>query len=65
MRMISISRMSAVGGQQMAEEEFMRLKSLRTESASGEDFASTGSFVTRCRPRDTKQVSYRDILAML
>jgi hypothetical protein len=50
----------------MKETEFMKkLKTRRTKSASGEDFASPGSFATPYESRNTQQVSYCDTSVML
>lgn len=42
-----------------------KIDNLRSKSASGEDFASTGSFATPCNPRNSQQVSNRDVLDVL
>lgn len=63
--LILILRESAADEPWMGKDGLISLRSLRSKSASGEDFASTGSFAMYCKTHDAQRLSECDISVVL
>jgi hypothetical protein len=50
-----VLRESAADELWFGKDDLISLRSVRSKSASGEDFASTGSFAKYCKPRDASK----------
>lgn len=57
-------RESAADEPWMGKDDLISFRSLRSKSASGEDFASTGSSAMYCKPYDDQRISESDISAV-